>query len=391
MRSSVSSLQSGLRTNPWVSRQPIVFAVDDRSVQFNWGSLPPGRVTLSSQFGPTAARDHEGGAGALTLVGLPQDTQVPVRIALDDRLIATEIVRTDRSLPGAELDRFFTMSDLHLNRFQFGLRGGMRDRSGHEVPFPERSVTAAVAEARSWGARAMFLKGDIVDHSDEDGWAIAARCVSPQAVGIDSYYLGGNHEVNEWAEVESTAAAARVGIELVDGVRSVARAGVAVIMVNTAIALHHSGRIAHHTGAVSEAVAEARSAGALCMLLLHHQIQGSLVPTYFPPGIPRAEAEPFLAEIQRAGPVHLVTSGHTHRHRARRIQGVVCTEVGSPKDYPGTWGGYVIAEGGIRQIVHRVEEPAVVRWTQYSRHAALGAWGVWSPGSLDQRCLTVHR
>jgi hypothetical protein len=64
---------------------------------------------------------------------------------------------------------------------------------------------------------------------------------------------------------------------------------------------------------------------------------------------------------------------------------VVVTETGSPKDHPGTWTGYVVHEGGIRQQVRRVERPDVIAWTEHSARAAGGAWGRWSPGTLAQR------
>ena len=65
---------------------------------------------------------------------------------------------------------------------------------------------------------------------------------------------------------------------------------------------------------------------------------------------------------------------------------MIVTEVGSPKDYPGTWGGYVVHEGGIRQVVRRIAEPDVIAWTEYTRRAVGGVWGLWSPGSLSDRC-----
>ena len=82
-----------------------------------------------------------------------------------------------------------------------------------------------------------------------------------------------------------------------------------------------------------------------------------------------------------------VTSGHTHRHRRRRHGTAVITEVGSPKDFPGTWAGYVVHEGGIRQVVRRIARPDVLRWTERSAAAAFGLWCRWSPGTLDDRCF----
>ena len=63
-------------------------------------------------------------------------------------------------------------------------------------------------------------------------------------------------------------------------------------------------------------------------------------------------------------------------------------EVGSPKDYPGTWSGYEIYEGGIRQVVRRVERPDCVRWTEHTGRAMFGIWRRWSPGTIDDRCFT---
>ena len=84
-----------------------------------------------------------------------------------------------------------------------------------------------------------------------------------------------------------------------------------------------------------------------------------------------------------------MTAGHSHRHRRRTHRSVTITEVGSPKDYPGTWAGYVVHEGGVRQVVRRVDRPDCIRWTEYTRRAALGLWGQWSPGRLDDRCFSL--
>ena len=96
--------------------------------------------------------------------------------------------------------------------------------------------------------------------------------------------------------------------------------------------------------------------------------------------------EPLL-KASDAGRAVFVTSGHTHRHRRRRHGPAVITEVGSPKDFPGTWAGYVVHEGGIRQVVRRIARPDVLRWTERSAAAAFGLWSRWSPGTLDDRCF----
>jgi hypothetical protein len=85
----------------------------------------------------------------------------------------------------------------------------------------------------------------------------------------------------------------------------------------------------------------------------------------------------------------LVSSGHAHRHRRRQVDGIEVTEVGSPKDYPGTWAGYVIYERGIRQVVRRISAPEAIDWTEYTGRAVGGAWRLWSPGRLESRCFEM--
>jgi hypothetical protein len=67
---------------------------------------------------------------------------------------------------------------------------------------------------------------------------------------------------------------------------------------------------------------------------------------------------------------------------------LVVAEVGSPQDFPGTWTGYVIYEGGIRQVVRRVAAPEALAWTESTKGCFAGLWGHWSPGTLPQRCFT---
>ena len=117
-------------------------------------------------------------------------------------------------------------------------------------------------------------------------------------------------------------------------------------------------------------------------------------PYFWPPGVPANEADPFFSDLASAatrpgapGPSAFFTAGHTHRHRRYPRSGVVCTEVGSPKDYPGTWAGYIVYESGITQVVRRVSAPDVLRWTDFSGGAALGIWKLWSPGLRDHRCF----
>ena len=121
---------------------------------------------------------------------------------------------------------------------------------------------------------------------------------------------------------------------------------------------------------------------------MHHYAQRLPFATFWPPGIPSGEAQAFMTAVADANPATFFSSGHTHRHRRRHVGPLVWTEVGSPKDYPGTWAGYVVHEGGIRQVVRRVADPGLLPWLDYSAHAGAHVWGRWSPGLLHHRCFT---
>ena len=196
--------------------------------------------------------------------------------------------------------------------------------------------------------------------------------------------LPGNHDGGNIHRHDAATTLAAHGLCLVEDVAVVDRPGVRIIGVDTRTTTQ-AGTVQARTPAVTAAAAGAPG-GAL--VLLHHQLTTTPVTTYPPPGVPAGEARRFLDEMAAAQPRAVVTSGHTHRHRARRHGPLLVTEVGSPKDYPGTWAGYLVYEGGIVQTVRRVMAPEAIRWTQRTARMFGGAWGRWSPGRLDDRCVS---
>ncbi len=161
--------------------------------------------------------------------------------------------------------------------------------------------------------------------------------------------------------------------------------GLRVVSVDTAIERRGIGTLVPHGDAAIEAAGEAE-AGVL--VLLHHQIQRHLYPTHHPAGIGRDEGNEFVHRLARANPNSWVSSGHTHRNRARTVGPVQLTEVASTRDWPGVWAGYEIREGGITQTVRRVEARDAITWHEYSRGAVFGVWSAWAPGALSQRSLS---
>jgi hypothetical protein len=353
------------------------FALEPDAAQLNWSSLPRGEVVVDD--GSTITRFASDGGPAAVDVVLDGPTEVDMR--MDGRTVWRDVLRPTEPPPGDELFRFATLSDLHLGAQHFG----RIDEGDVEVPHPVRCTRAAIAEALAWGARRLVVKGDMVHTSRPHTWAIAADLLADLPVPVDM--ICGNHEVNGASTVDAFAEAARHGLSLHPGVTTIDLPGLRVVLFDSSLPLLDMGRWDHAQGPVCDALSEA---GGPAMVFAHHQPQEWVVPTYLPLGAPARATRRFLRAARAANPTLLGASGHTHRHRRRRVEGVEWAETGSPKDYPGTWTGYVVHEGGVRQVVRRVAQPDCIRWTERTRELAYGAWGHWSPGSLDDRCF-VHR
>jgi hypothetical protein len=358
-------------------REITCFALEPDAAQLHWSNLPRGEVEVDSGAAVTRFRS-DGGPGAID-VALDGPTEVDVQV--DGRTVWQRVLRPCESPPGEELYRFATLSDLHLGATRFG----RIDEGDVEVPHPVRCARAAIAEALAWGARRLIVKGDVVHTSRPHTWAIAAELLSGLPVPVD--LVCGNHEVNGASTVDPFAEAARHGLSLHAGVTALDLPGLTAVMFDSSAPLLDVGRWNHLQAPVCDALSEADGPA---MLFSHHQPQEWVVPTYLPLGAPARGARRFLRAARDANPTLLGASGHTHRHRRRQIEGVEWAETGSPKDYPGTWTGYAVHEGGVRQVVRRVADPECIRWTEQTRALAFGAWGAWSPGSLGDRCF-VHR
>lgn len=312
--------------------------------------------------------------------GLPPGTTLDV--VVDGRRATT--LRTLVPPPGRELGRIATISDTHVgDGSTFGILPKVRDHLGGGDPPVVRATRAAVGELTEWGAELLVAKGDLTHHGRHEEWARVADLLA--ATGLPVIATVGNHDVGSRAVAGGPLLAAR-GVELAQGdivVRDVP--GLRVIAADATRPAHHPGSFRAIGDALLAAAAEAPGP---VLVAMHHQLHRLPFPTHWPPGVLGPESGRFLRRLADANPNVIVTSGHTHRHRARQMRGVLLTEVGSPKDFPGGWAGYVVHEGGIRQVVRRVADPDVLRWTEATAAALFGIWGRWSPGRLSDRCFT---
>ncbi len=363
------------------SSPPQVWAVEDTRLQLAWGNLPAGPVTARACDAEVVI-DHRGGPGALDLDHLPADRAITVELLWDGGSTSLR-TRTLPTPPGALLSRFATISDMHLGAVRWGALKTMRDTSGHPVPHPYRCAEAAIAEAVAWGAELLLIKGDTAQHESDRDFEELARLVDAFP-DLPMMLIPGNHDVDG----RSGTIPLTVGQRAVPFVRRVDHldiAGARLVVADTTVPGRGWGTLARVCDGVVE---RAASADRPVFVAIHQQLQPTRLPRQWPIGIAAPASTDFLSRLDQLSRPVTVTSGHTHRNRSRTHGDVLVTEVGSTKDWPGVWAGYAVHEGGIRQVVRRIAAPAAISWTEYSRGALRGLWGMWSPGRLDERCIS---
>lgn len=385
---SVAGLRLRLPPDPWV------FAVEDTAIQLTWRALPVGTLTATTtatgsteraRTATSAVARSDGGPGALELTGLPAGTSMQVVVTDAHEVEHRRRVTTLPSLPGPERFRFATLSDLHLSTRVFGFLNTIQERPHPRVASSERAAAAAVADAVAWGAELLVLKGDLTHRGTPEDWEAVARLID--ACPVPVLVVPGNHDTKGVrGALDPDEQLSAMGVPLARPVLRHDAPGVRLVIVDTTRSGVDRGRFDH----VADLALAALEGAGPAFLATHHQLQPLAVPVSWPPGIGAHRHSSFTARLAEVNPATMVSSGHTHRNRRRRFGPVLVTEVGSPKDYPGGWAGYVVHDEGIRQVVRRVSAPDVMAWTDLTATAAAHLWGRWSPGPLDHRCF-VHR
>lgn len=309
-----------------------VFAVEDTAVQL--------------------IRRQRGAVAAVVVDGLEPGTRY-------DDLGATTL----EPPPGRELARVGVLSDTHIGAWRFGHLPRRRSTTA-----PTDCLRAALSEVVTWGASLVVVKGDVTDHGTEEHWAeadaVLAECPVPVLLTL------GNHDVQRHALPRPLAP---VQVRDVPGLR--------VVLADSTLPLKHG-------GSPPLDALDALDGSGPALLCFHHQLQPHRLPTMWPPGIPGDAGRRYLDEVAARNPATVVSTGHTHRHRVRHHGPIVISETASTKDYPGTWTGFAVHEGGIRQVARRVAAPAAIAWTESTASSFLAVWGRYSPGRLTDRCYT---
>lgn len=357
--------------------------MEDTTAQVCWADLPEGSFLKAGDV--TVEVTAGGRPGAFTFEGLPPATQLELTVTTpgghSDSVVG---FRTLASPPGDVLCRFATVNDLHLGEGRFGLMRTMRYRSEASGDgYPTVCARAAVEEALAWGAEALLVKGDLTYKGRQGQWDEAGKLLSGLPVPI--HVVLGNHDVVK-KSVDGRAALALHGITVPDEPFTRELPGITVALAHTAVDARSGGAV--HPAQRHRLAELLEAAPGPAFLAMHHYPQRFRLPYFYPRGIPGDQAGALLDAVAAANPATLVSSGHSHRHRRRRHGPLVVSEVGATMHYPGTWAGYAVHEGGIRQVVRRVAAPEAIAWTERTRRAVLGVWGLWSPGRLQDRCFS---
>ncbi len=328
----------------------------------------------------SATGDH---LAAVEFGGLDESRSYAVVVDGAERTVITTFTRP----PGRLVGSVATVSDLHVGQRRNGRlprvqvlaeTGPVDHHAGHSMA----CLRAAVTEINRWNPDLVLVKGDIAHTNVTEEYDLAFGELSRLTAPLIA--TAGNHDGGDYQSADFGSEAARLG-HAAQPLHIHDLGPWRVVVADTVVAGKRIGTLT----TVGEAIIQAcQEWTGPCLVALHHQLMRRAVPHYVPTGIPSAEAEPFLRRLLDVNPQVLVTSGHTHRHRVRRHGSMIVTEVGSTKDYPGTWAGYELYEGGVIQTVRRIADAEALMWNERTRQAALGVWGWWAPGTLADRCFS---
>ena len=358
-----------------------VFAVEDRSAQIIWRGSQPATISVDGQ---QRSGSPVAGPVAVDIDDLAPGQAHEIVLRTHRREHRVEI-RTLTSPPGGELGRIATISDLHFGARRFGLWFAPSDADGTplEQRHPQRCARSAVSDLHRWGADLLVIKGDCTEHGRAVEWDSIGRFLDE--IDIPVIITAGNHDTKGLrGSIGYAEGLARIGREP-RPVQSADIHGARLIVADSTVTGRGFGTLEPIRDEILEL---AGTTSDPVILMFHQHLHHHRIPRMWPLGVFRPEARRFIADLSAANPAALVTTGHSHRNRRSDIAGVPITEVGSVKDHPGGWAGYVLHEGGIRQVIRRLADPAALAWTDEAALAVGGIWARWSPGTIAQRCFS---
>ncbi|UDY34138.1 metallophosphoesterase family protein [Dermatobacter hominis] len=291
-----------------------------------------------------------------------------------------------RTLPrrGELLATVATANDVHFGEIECGHIDGVDWETytvePGEPPYPETMNAAVVADMAARRPDAVVVKGDVTsDGTDEQ--VDRFLDVYGGAFGDDLMWVRGNHESyhhqqrGAWPVQERT----------LDGV---------------VLAVLDTSRDATINGHLSAEQLEwldelGARADRPVLVFGHHPVWNPAEERRregvfgLVPGDTEALAEVFVRRPRLLG----YFAGHTHRNNRVRLPGagdVPFVEVGTVKDYPGSWAEYRVFDGLVLQVHRRVTAPDALDWSERTRGMFAGTYARYARGRLSDRCFAIE-
>lgn len=291
---------------------------------------------------------------------------------------------------GELLARVATVNDLHLGESECGILHGidvgptLRVAPGDE-PYPTVMSRAAVSEIAAVSPDAVVVKGDLTASGSAQQHQEFVALYRP-AFGDRLLATPGNHDKPH----EGGAIPSYPAMEAVD------LPGVTLAVLDTA-------RTGQPGGEVSTEQAEwldelAARADRPVLVFGHHPADGDDMHVFGEAAARAACLDPgstqrLASTVARRAAIVGYFAGHTHRNKVRRLP---CTgpvpwvEVASVKDFPGSWAEYLIYDGWIEQVHHRIStDPVAVRWSERCRAMFAGFYPAYALGEETDRTFGI--
>jgi len=314
--------------------------------------------------------------------GLEPDTEYAIAVegaANDDKWLPT-IARTLVQPKGRLLATIATANDVHFGETECGKTGDpavdavgpvLRAEPG-QPPYPEMMGRAVVDEMLALDPDAVVVKGDLTDSGRDEEYAAFLACYG--RLGARMHHVRGNHDAMRDPELARNDAPFRVDVN-----------GLTLVVLDTAVPGRCGGALDATQRDFVEQVASATSGPVL--LFAHHPVFHWDTDYCIDP----PDADALVDLLARHPNVVASLAGHTHTNRVvhdPRVPEVPFAEVNCAKDYPGAWAEYRVYEGGLTQVLRRVQRPDARAWSERARHMIQGYYRDLVLGGIDDRCFT---
>ncbi|MFN8025034.1 MAG: metallophosphoesterase [Acidimicrobiia bacterium] len=346
-------------------------------------------VTFTSEPGErvtTRLGDHEvvteGPFHHAVIGGLTPDTEYAIAVEgyeNDGRWLPAS-ARTLVQPSGRLLATIATANDVHFGETECGKTGEpvvdaigpVLSSAPGEPPYPEMMGSAIVDEMLALGPDAVVVKGDLTDSGREEEYAAFLACYG--RLGARLHHVRGNHDAMRDPNLARNGSPFSVDVN-----------GVTLVVLDTVVPGRCGGALDAAQREFIDEVAGATSGPVL--LFAHHPLSHwDLDYCIDPP-----DADALVDVLARRPNVVASLAGHTHSNRLvrdERVPEVPFAEVNCAKDFPGAWAEYRVYEGGVTQVLRRVQRPDARAWSERGRHMIQGYYRDLVFGDITDRCFT---